>query len=150
MPSVHRYSAGLLPAFATALALLCAGALAETSASSSLYERMGGNATIAAIASDLVDHSSSDPRTKRSWHKVTLTRVKGVLGNFLCSLTGGPCTYEGDSMREVHAGLNINEAEMYALVESLREIMIRHQVPLRERNELLALLAPMKRDVVTQ
>lgn len=103
-----------------------------------------------AIVNDLVEHSASDPRTRRSWHKVTLSRVKSVLGEFLCSLTGGPCTYNGDSMQQIHAGLNINEAEMFAMVESLREIMLRHDVPLRERNELLALLAPMKHDVVTR
>jgi hypothetical protein len=32
----------------------------------------------------------------------------------------------------------------------LRDIMIKEGVPLRERNELLARLAPSKRDVVTK
>jgi hypothetical protein len=34
------------------------------------------------------------------------------------------------------------------MVEILRDSLRRHDVGLRERNELLALLAPMKRDVV--
>lgn len=119
------------------------------SADATLYDRIGGD-RLASIANDLVDRSSSDPRTSRSWHKVSLSRVKGVLNTYLCSVSGGPCVYDGDTMKDVHAGLKINEAEMYTMVQSLRDIMIRHDVPLRERNELLALLAPTKRDVVTQ
>jgi hemoglobin len=48
----------------------------------------------------------------------------------------------------VHAGHQISEAEFYGMVEILRDSLRRHDVGLRERNELLALLAPMKRDVV--
>jgi hemoglobin len=66
----------------------------------------------------------------------------------ICSLSGGGCAYTGDSMRDVHAGLNIDQSEFYGLVESLREALQHHGVALRERNELLQILAPMKRDVV--
>jgi len=116
----------------------------------SLYTRMGGGEVIQSIANELIDQASSDPRTGRTWHKVTLSRVKQFLGEYLCSITGGPCTYTGDTMQQIHAGMNIDEAEMFAVVEQLREILVLHGIPLRERNELLALLAPSKRDVVTR
>ncbi|MGH6609174.1 MAG: group I truncated hemoglobin [Burkholderiaceae bacterium] len=143
------------------LLLTCTGArsaenatqrsLQERSADAlSLYERVGGGTIIAAISSDLVERAAADPRTKRSWRKVNLTRVKGVLSEHLCSVTDGPCTYGGDTMEDIHAGLDITEAEMFALVEILRDIMIEREIRVRERNELLALLAPMKRDVVTR
>ena len=45
---------------------------------------------------------------------------------------------------------DIDEAEMFTMVQSLRDIMVSHEVPLRERNELLELLASSKRDVVTK
>ena len=139
--------------FATANRALCLAIVAFTCttafAEASLYDRIGKD-RLSAIANELVDRSSSDPRTSRSWRKVSLHRVKCVLNVYLCSLTGGPCQYEGDSMKDVHAGLDINEAEMFTMVQSLRNIMESHEVPLRERNELLALLAPSKRDVVTK
>ena len=122
---------------------------ATAATDASLYDRIGGE-RLGAIASDLVDRSSSDPRTSRSWRKVSLHRVKGVLTVYLCSIAGGPCAYEGDTMKDVHAGLDITEAEMFTMVQSLRDIMVSHDVPMRERNELLALLAPSKRDVVTK
>ncbi|MBL8270490.1 group I truncated hemoglobin [Steroidobacter sp.] len=136
---------GAIGAGTVAMLLLGAPAHAEAA----LYDRIGGE-RLTAIANDLVDHTSSDPRTSRSWHKVSLPRVKGVLSVYLCSITGGPCEYQGDTMKDIHAGLKINEAEMFAMVQSLRDIMIGHGVPLRERNELLALLAPTKKDVVTK
>jgi hemoglobin len=53
-------------------------------------------------------------------------------------------------MRDVHAGLDIREGEFFAMVEILEDVMKQHHVALGERNEVLKLLAPMKRDVVTR
>lgn len=131
------------------LLLLTAGSLGPAAAAErSLYDRMGGNATVTAVVDELIDHTASDPRTSRSWAKVKLPRVKIVFVEYLCALTGGPCTYTGDSIKDIHAGMGVNESELYAVVENLRDILIRHGVGLRERNELLALLAPTKKDVV--
>lgn len=116
----------------------------------SLYERMGGADVVAAVSNDLIDETSADPQLKRSFDGVNIPRVKTMLIEQICTLTGGPCTYTGDTMVDVHAGLDITEAEMHGMVEILRRVMIRHGVGLGERNELLALLAPMKRDVVTK
>jgi hemoglobin len=51
-------------------------------------------------------------------------------------------------MKESHAGLNITEAEFYLTVQFLRDALDA-RVGEREKNELLRLLAPMKRDIVT-
>ena len=52
------------------------------------------------------------------------------------------------TIREVHAGHNISESEFYGLVDVLTDVMKARGVALGDRNRLLALLAPMKRDVV--
>jgi hemoglobin len=114
----------------------------------SLYVRMGGAHNVEAIVSDLLDHVAQDPRTRRSFDKVNLKRLKGFLSMQICDVTGGGCKYSGDSMHDAHAGLGISEAEFYGLVDVLRSSLQRHGVALRERNELLQILAPMKRDVV--
>lgn len=116
----------------------------------SLYERMGGAEIVVVISNELIDETSADPKLKRSFDGVNIPRVKTMLIEQLCALTGGPCNYTGDTMVDVHAGLDITEAEMHGMVEILRHVMIRHGIGLGERNELLALLAPMKRDVVTK
>jgi hemoglobin len=134
-----------------AAAFLCCAAYAKDEADTdSLYSRIGGSEAVSAIASELVDRAAHDPLTARSWEKVELSRVKQMLAEYLCSQTGGGCTYTGDSMKDVHAGLDITEAEMYRLVEQLREVMQDRHIALRDRNAVLAILAPTKRDVVTK
>jgi hemoglobin len=118
------------------------------STADSLYARMGGTRNVTAVVSDLIDEAASDPQLKRSFDKVNLGRLKRLLVEQICELTGGGCRYSGDAMRDVHAGLGITQAEFYGLVQVLKDAMQRHGIAIRERNELLAILAPMKRDIV--
>jgi hemoglobin len=133
-------------------ALLCLLMLAVAHSGSasqpSLYERMGGETVVRAVVSDTLDRVMADHQLRRSFAEVDVERVKRLLVEQICELADGGCHYSGDSMREVHAGHEISESEFYGLVEILRDSLRRHHVGLRERNELLALLAPMKRDVV--
>lgn len=125
--------------------LLMASALAS---SETLYDRLGGKDGVTAIADQLIDRSASDPVTQRSFDKVNIPRLKRLLAEQLCQLSHGPCHYSGDDMRQVHAGLGITEAEFYGMVEHLRDILNERGVAQADKNALLTLLAPMKRDVV--
>ena len=114
----------------------------------SLYERLGGTSKVTLFVGETIDHVATDPETMRNFDKVNLQHVKDMLIEQICSLTGGGCQYGGDTMRDVHAGHHISNAEFYDLVAMLRESMRAQDVPLSARNELLEILAPMKRDVV--
>lgn len=140
----------LLPALALSccVATTWAAAPAPGARVASLYARMGGAPVVAAVVADTIDAVAADPRLNQSFKGTNLRRVKEKLAEQFCQLAGGGCIYTGDPMREVHAGHHIGEAEFYGLVEQLRRALRRHGVALRERNELLALLAPMKSDVV--
>jgi hemoglobin len=113
-----------------------------------LYDRLGGEAGVAAIADTLIDRVSADPTLGRSFKDSNLGRIKKLLAEQICDLAGGPCHYSGDSMKEVHAGHHISEAEFYGMVASLREVLKERHVAQGATNDLLRLLAPMKRDVV--
>ena len=128
--------------------VLALGALAASAAPATLYERLGGEPGVTAIATALIDRVAGDSMLGRSFKDSNLAQIKRHLAGQLCELSGGPCRYEGDQMREVHAGHNISEAEFYGMVNALSEILHERAVALADRNQLLALLAPMKRDVV--
>ncbi|MGC1521823.1 MAG: group 1 truncated hemoglobin [Steroidobacteraceae bacterium] len=113
-----------------------------------LYDALGGEAGVAAIAGSLIDRVSADPKLGRSFKDSNLNRIKRLLAEQICDLSGGPCRYSGDSMREVHAGHHISEAEFFGMVADLREVLKERHVTQGATNELLRLLAPMKRDVV--
>ena len=136
---------------ALVLAITAVEGNAQTPApETSLYARLGGKAVVSSLVSDLIDQSIKNPRTRRSFDKVNVKRLKEKVEEQICTLTGGPCVYSGDDMKKSHAGLNITEAEFYGFVEELVELLDRYKIGLREKNQLLALLAPMKRDVVTR
>ncbi len=116
----------------------------------SLYERLGGEPVVMKVSKQTLARVASDPTVNQSFDQVDLPKLEVKLFEHLCSLTGGGCKYTGDDMKTAHAGLNIRQAEFYAMVEALRAALDANGVGEREKNELLRLLAPMKRDVVTR
>jgi hemoglobin len=120
----------------------------QASPQRSLYARLGGEPVAAAFVSDTIDQVVAYPRLNQSFQGVDTQRIKRLIVELICELAGGGCHYDGDSMRVAHANLHITSTQFDGLVEILRKQMRRHHVGLPERNELLALLAPMKRDIV--
>jgi hemoglobin len=127
--------------------LLLAG-IAAAGANAPLYDRLGGESGVAAIANSLIDRVAADPLLGRSFKDSNLDRIKKLLAEQICDLSGGPCRYSGDSMKDTHAGHHISEAEFYGMVADLREVLKQRRVSAGATNQLLKLLAPMKRDVV--
>ena len=133
---------------AARLAAIAAALLTGPAGASTVYERLGAAPGVAAIADRLIDEVAHDPVLGRSFKDAKLARIKQHLAEQLCELSGGPCRYDGDTMREVHAGHDISEGEFYGMVNRLTRILRERGVSLADRNFLLARLAPLKRDVV--
>jgi len=110
--------------------------------------RLGGNDGVKVIADTLVDRVAADPLTGPSFRVPTSNRIKTALAEQICDLSGGPCRYSGDSMKQVHEGHHITQAQFYRVVATLRGVLRERHVDQRSTNELLRLLAPTKRDVV--
>lgn len=122
--------------------------LSSKSENSSLFERIGGLPVLTAIVSETIDESASDPKIKRSFDGVKLSVLKQSVVDQLCVLTGGNCVYEGETMKNSHHDLKVTSAEFELFVEVFRTSLNKH-VGTREKNELLKILAPMKRDIVS-
>lgn len=118
-------------------------------ADESLYQRLGGEKGVQTLVHQLIQRSATDPQTKRSFVKINRPRLEKLLQQQICQLAGGGCKYEGDSMKQSHTGLDITEAEFFGMVEHLRQVCDQQGIDQRSKNELLALLAPMKKDVVS-
>jgi hemoglobin len=141
-----------LAAGSVAVALV-AYALSSTSAaahSRTLYQRLGGYNAIVAVVDDFVGNVAADKRINRFFARANIGRLKARLVEQICQGTGGPCVYTGGDMRSVHAGMGIESRHFNALVEDLGKSLNKFKVPPREQKELVAILAPMKRDIVTR
>ena len=135
----------LIAAFTAAA--LCA---APVRADDSLYKALGERDGISRIAATTVDLSAADPRINATFADINLNRLKRLLADQFCQLSGGPCVYEGRDMVESHANHGYTNADFNILVEHLQTAMDRESVPFSQQNRLLAILAPMQRDVVTK
>jgi hemoglobin len=92
----------------------------------------------------------ADKRISADFKDTNLKRFAKLLSEQICMLSGGPCEYSGDNMKLVHQGMRINNAKFNALVEQLQIAMDKSKVSPAAQNKLLAILAPMQRDIVTQ
>lgn len=131
------------------LIIAIAGCMAQPKPEATLYQRIGGLPMLSRISNQTLDIVSKDPQTSRSFEGVKMKTLKESLTNFLCVKTGGDCVYEGETMKKSHADAKITTAEFERMVDVMRERMDVNGVGTKEKNELLRILAPMKRDVVT-
>src|SRR5204863_2681267 len=114
----------------------------------SLYERLGGQPAITAVVDDFVGNVAADTRINRRFGNANVPRLKQNLVAQICAGTGGPCSYTGRDMKSAHAGMQITDGEFGALVEDLVKTLDKFKVPEKEKGELLAVLGPMKSDIV--
>jgi hemoglobin len=136
----------------------------------SLYDRLGGEKGITAIVDDFIGRALADPRV--NWERKGITRG-GVLGigdksvewkpdpgavdklklhmrQFLSLATGGPTTYQGRDMKEVHQGMKISNSEFDATVGDLKATLDKLGVPTDEQKELLAIIESARPQVAEQ
>lgn len=123
---------------------------AQAQQPTSLYQRLGGKDAIAAVVAEFVANVAADPRINARFATTDISRLKLLLTEQICQGSGGPCQYSGRDMRTTHRGMDISEAEFDALVEDLIKALNTFKVGAREQDELLAILGPMKPDIVNQ
>ncbi len=115
-----------------------------------VLEQFGGRPGLDAIMETFVAGLLADDTMRPFFENIDQGRLKVQLADQFCVILGGDCTYSGRDMRSSHAGLGINRAHFNRLVEVLQDAMDQHDVPFAAQNRLLAKLAPMHREVVTQ
>ena len=114
----------------------------------SLYDRLGEKSSISAVVDQFVANVAADTRINGRFAITDIRKLKGHLVDQVCMAAGGPCTYSGRDMKTTHAGMKISNEDFGALVEDLVKALDKFKVPTREKGELLALLEPMKKDIV--
>ena len=140
-----RAVSGLAGALILAIGL---AACAERPIPVSLYSRIGGRAAIVAVVDQLATTIAADRRISGVFAASDMAAFKAGLVDQLCMVSGGPCHYDGPDMRTAHAGRQISDADFDAFVADLVAALDHFNVPAGEKTELLALLAPMRRDIV--
>lgn len=136
----------------------------------SLYDRLGGAPGIQQIVDDYIPRVMNDPRVNWSREGVKSGGVLGIgqedqrwdgnaenvaklkkhMVQFISLATGGPSTYEGGDMKQLHAGMKITNAQFNAAVGDLQATMDVLKIGVDDQKELLAIIETTRPQVVTE
>ena len=100
-----------------------------------LYDRLGGVYSIAAVVDDFIDrvmHNpvlNANPAVDEAHHRVSAAGFKYYVTEMVCWATGGPQTYTGRAMGESHKHLKITEGEWAAFCKDFDDTIAKFNVP---------------------
>lgn len=117
----------------------------------SLYEKLGGYDSIAAVVDQLLPRLMSDPVLGRFWkHRGDdgILREKQLLISFLCAQSGGPVLYTGRDNKSTHRGMRIDEKDWQIFMTHLETVLTDMNVPDESKNEVITFISGTKSEIV--
>jgi len=97
--------------------------------SAKLWDALGGEQVLAKVVDRFVDLATTDPKVNYSRggrypiNDATLGFSKRAALQFISAATGGPYSYSGKTIREIHAGMNISDQEFDAITANFRQAL---------------------------
>ena len=117
----------------------------------SLYDRLGGYNAVAGVVDDFIGRLVGDKRFSKFFvghSEDSLKRIRMHVIDQLCAAAGGPCNYTGRDMKTSHHGLGITGDDWDASAAHLVESLDKFKVPKAEKDELLAIITTLRKDIV--
>ncbi|AGH42886.1 group I truncated hemoglobin [Paraglaciecola psychrophila] len=105
-----------------------------------IYQQLGGRPKIEEVVDNFITEIEFDAVLFTFFKDSNIERFREKLSEHICMLTGGPCKYSGDSMQQVHAGMNITEAEFNHSVDLFINAMTKADIPHSVQNKVLAVI----------
>lgn len=152
-----RYSRSILATLALCLFLNVA-AMAQQAAPAaqgkSLYDRLGGINTVAAIVDEMANRFAVDtvfqqnPAIMASFGKLSFPALKYQVTSFVAQSIGGPEKYTGKTMKDTHASMKITEKEWVAMRADFAASLDKLSIKNPEREELIQFVEGLKPQIV--
>jgi hemoglobin len=115
---------------------------------STIHDRIGGSAALAAAVDALYDRILADPLLAPWFAATDLRRQKAHMRAFMAAALGGPAVYAGRDLGAAHRGLGITHEAFDAVVGHLVAALEGLAVPGELIAEIGAALAPLRTHVV--
>ena len=110
-----------------AVGFLCVGILmgCANKAPPTLYYQIGGNAGIEKLIDSFINQIGNDEQVFHYFEHTNIAHFRQGFILHMCMLTDGPCkySYAGDSMVDIHTGMNITEKDFNHVVDLLVNAM---------------------------
>lgn len=138
----------VVPALLIAVSLFLGGCqILNNKSDDSLYLQLGEREGIASVVEDLLYLIVDDERINQQFKGMDVAQFHHNLTDQLCELSGGPCTYTGREMRELHSDMAITNTQFNALAENLILAMEKNDIPTGAQNRLIKQLLPLYPDI---
>ncbi|MDH5611962.1 MAG: group 1 truncated hemoglobin [Gammaproteobacteria bacterium] len=116
--------------------------------SQSLFERLGGNEGITAIANDVIDNHLVNQTVSNRFAESDVAGLKNAAATFFITGTGGKNVYKGKDMLAAHKGMNISASEFMAVLDDALAALEKNNIGQREQEEVLYVLYSMRSQIV--
>jgi hemoglobin len=126
----------------------CASGQPAAKNGKTLYERVGGMPAIKALVIGTKDRIVKDPRVNVYFAGFDLDPIVEHFIQLACVATGGPCKYQGRSMKETHKGMHITNAAFDAVMEDIMFTAKKLKVKQPEQDEIADLFNGLRKDIV--
>lgn len=119
-----------------------------------LWDRLGGEKGVAKVVDDFVALAASDAKVnlfRDGKHKPTAEQtadLKKKLVEMISEASGGPLKYTGKSMKEVHKGMGITDAEFDALAADLKKALEDNKAQPDDVAAVLKAIDATRKDIV--
>lgn len=134
----------------SAAILLILTAACATTPRQNLFTALGGEQGVVRLVDHMIESIGDDKQIFHYFADTKISRFRQKLYLHLCQVSDGPCHYDGDSMIDVHTGMNINEGDFNHLVEILIAAMDQEKLTQSTQNKLLKKLAPLRSEIIYQ
>ncbi|WP_026374907.1 group I truncated hemoglobin [Aestuariibacter salexigens] len=114
----------------------------------SVYSQLGGQPKVEQIVDNFITEIEFDPIMFEYFKDSDIGRFREKMIEHLCFLTGGPCEYTGDTMVQVHTGMNVTESDFNHGVDLFIAAMNKADVPHPLQNKVLAVMAPTRKEII--
>ena len=114
-----------------------------------LYERLGGREAVEAVVDEFYDRVLADEDLQPYFGEIDTDELREHQKDFISYATGGYDDYEGPSMYEAHAHLNVTDEAFDRVAEHLDASLRACGVSDSNREELMAEVASLRDEVVT-
>jgi hemoglobin len=123
-------------------------AVSSTVVAPSLFEQLGGAASIEAVVEDFYGRVLADETLRPVFAGIDLDNLRRHQTRFMSYALGGPNQYTGRSMRLAHAGLGITAAQFGAVAGHLEASLTSFDVPRHLIDQVIAHVAALRGEVV--
>jgi hemoglobin len=116
----------------------------------SIFEAIGGEPALVGVVDDFYDRVLADPQLAGFFAGANMPKLKGRQVEFFAAALGGPDIYTGGSMRDVHAGRGISQADFDQVAYHLVQSLAAAGVPNETIGQIATAIVPLASDIVSR